>query len=83
MNTPRVGDIVELTHHHYWVGTRVRITRMRDEDSYTLGTVLKHGTALDARNRETWPVGHTVRFSQPACRVLGRGGFAEWYKEHS
>lgn len=83
MNTPRVGDIVELTHHHYWAGTRVRITRMRDEDSYALGTVLSHGAALNAMNRELWPVGSAVRFSQPACRVTGRSRFGNWYREHS
>lgn len=83
MNTPRVGDIVELTHHPYWVGTRIRITRPGDGESYALGVVLSHGAALNRANRENWPVGHQVRFSRPACRVLGRSGFAEWYKEHS
>lgn len=83
MNTLRVGDIVELTHHRYWAGTRVRITRMRDEDSYTLGAVLSHGTALSRASREVWPVGSTVRFSPLSCRVLGRSGFADWYRRHS
>lgn len=83
MNTPRVGDIVELTHHHYWVGTRVRLTRCATDESYALGVVLNHGAALNRANRENWPVGHQVRFSLPACRVLGRSGFADWYRRNS
>lgn len=83
MNTPRVGDIVELTHHPYWVGTRVRITRWGTNESHALGVMLNHGAALSVENREYWPVGHQVRFSQHACRVLGRSGFADWYRRNS
>lgn len=83
MNTPRVGDIVELTHHPYWVGTRVRLTRCGAGEGYALGVVLNHGTALNRESREGWPVGSTVRFSQRSCRVLGRSGFADWYRRHS